>query len=94
MPDRTPLTDAQGEVRELTAADLKAMHPAARALPASLQQKLGLRGPQKTPTKERITIRLSPDVVHQFRATGTGWQTRMDAALQDWLKTHKPAAGR
>ncbi|MEY4907027.1 MAG: hypothetical protein RL260_745 [Pseudomonadota bacterium] len=36
MPNRTPLTDAQGEVRELTAADLKAMRPAARALPASL----------------------------------------------------------
>jgi len=27
-------------------------------------------------------------VVETFRATGTGWQTRMDAALQDWLKTH------
>jgi uncharacterized protein (DUF4415 family) len=40
-------------------------------------------------TKERITIRLSRDVVDQFRASGSGWQTRMDGALQDWLKTHK-----
>ncbi|MCE2949215.1 MAG: BrnA antitoxin family protein, partial [bacterium] len=46
---------------------------------------------QKAPVKERITIRLSPDVVQRFRATGDGWQTRVDAALQDWLKTHKPA---
>jgi uncharacterized protein (DUF4415 family) len=60
------------------------------ALPKTLQTKLArrTRGAQAAPTKARITIRLSPDVVETFRATGTGWQTRMDAALQDWLKTH------
>lgn len=51
----------------------------------------GKRGPQKAPTKERITIRLSQNVVETFRATGEGWQTRMDDALQDWLKSHKVA---
>lgn len=60
------------------------------ALPKTLQSKLArrARGTQLAPTKERITIRLSPKVVETFRATGAGWQTRMDAALQDWLKTH------
>jgi len=24
-------------------------------------------------------------VLEQFRATGPGWQTRIDAALKDWL---------
>jgi len=47
--------------------------------------------PRAPVTKERITIRLSPDVVQTFRATGDGWQTRVDAALRDWLKTHSPA---
>lgn len=42
-------------------------------------------------TKERITIRLSRDVIEQFRASGEGWQTRVDAALKDWLKTHSAA---
>lgn len=42
-------------------------------------------------TKEKITIRLSPEVVEAFRASGKGWQTRLDAALKDWLKTHSPA---
>ncbi|OHC75731.1 MAG: hypothetical protein A3G18_02725 [Rhodospirillales bacterium RIFCSPLOWO2_12_FULL_58_28] len=40
-------------------------------------------------TKERITIRLSREVVERFRASGAGWQTRVDAALKDWLKTHQ-----
>ena len=91
MPRSKPLVDAKGEVREIKAADLEAFAPATEALPASLRGKLGVRGPQKAPTKERITIRLSPEVVKRFRSTGTGWQTRVDTALQDWLKTHKPA---
>lgn len=45
------------------------------------------RPPSDNP-KERITIRLSPDVVKAFRATGSGWQTRMDAALKEWLYQH------
>ena len=46
--------------------------------------------PKAAVTKERITIRLSPEVVARFRASGPGWQTRIDAALKDWLTTHKP----
>lgn len=60
------------------------------ALPESLQAKI-LGRPKAVATKQRITIRLSPEVVEQFRASGAGWQTRVDAALKDWLKTHSPA---
>jgi len=58
------------------------------ALPDSLQAKLSTRGPQKAPVKERVTMRLSPEVVARFRASGPGWQTRIDAALKEWLETH------
>ena len=92
MSKRKHLSDAKGEVAELSAADLKAFRPAQEVLPESLRRKVGVRGPQRSPTKERITIRLSPDVVQSFRATGEGWQTRVDAALKDWLKKHKPTA--
>jgi uncharacterized protein (DUF4415 family) len=59
-------------------------------LAESLQNKLARRGlgTQVASTKTRITIQLSKNVVDSFRATGEGWQTRMDAALQDWLKSH------
>ena len=91
MRSSTPLTNADGEVRELKAEDLKRFRNAS-ALSEGLQRKLGVRGPQKAPTKERVNIRLSRNVVDSFRATGDGWQTRVDAALQDWLKKHKLSA--
>jgi uncharacterized protein (DUF4415 family) len=90
MANRKLLIDPDGEVRELTAEDLAKFKPSAEVLPSSLRKKLGVRGPQKTPTKERITIRLSREVVEQFRESGEGWQTRMDAALREWLKNHSP----
>ncbi len=98
MKKRAPLVDDNGEVRELSAADLRHFKPAAEvlepALYASLLQmnrRAGVRGAQKAPTKVVTTIRLSPEVMAAFKATGAGWQTRIDAALQDWLKTHSPA---
>jgi uncharacterized protein (DUF4415 family) len=89
---RTALIDSSGDVRELTAADMRGFKPASEVLPLALQKTLGVRprGPQKMPTKVSTTIRLSSDVVQAFRATGDGWQTRVDAALKDWLSTHTP----
>ena len=78
---------------ELGEAWFNKARPAAEVLPAELQNKLGIRprGPQKAPTKQATTIRLSPEVMEAFKATGKGWQTRIDAALKDWLRTHSPA---
>ncbi len=39
--------------------------------------------------KEHVNIRLDADIVGAFKATGSGWQTRMNNALRDWLKTHQ-----
>lgn len=40
------------------------------------------RPPKGDDRKVAINIRLSPDVLAHFRATGEGWQTRIDEALQ------------
>jgi uncharacterized protein (DUF4415 family) len=89
MVSRKPLIDRDGEVGDLSRLNTADFKPFA-SLPTSLQSKLRGR-PKAASTKERITIRLSPDVVQTFRASGDGWQTRVDAALKDWLKTHKVA---
>ena len=92
MNKRKPLIGDNGEVRELTLGDMKKFKPIRDAdLPDSLLHKLGVRGPQKSPTKERITIRLSREVVDYFRASGEGWQTRLNEAMLELI--HKRKAG-
>lgn len=41
--------------------------------------------------KTQIALRIDNDVLTAFKATGKGWQTRMNEALRDWLGRH-PAA--
>ncbi|KQP44616.1 BrnA antitoxin family protein [Pseudorhodoferax sp. Leaf274] len=84
MSKRAPLTDADGEVRELAAEDLAGFRPAQEVLPPALQATLGVRrrGPQKTPTKVVTTIRIDPDILEALKATGPGWQTRVNDALR------------
>jgi uncharacterized protein (DUF4415 family) len=47
------------------------------------------RGRPKTSTpKISTTIRLDAEVLEAFRATGPGWQTRLNQVLRDWLRVH------
>lgn len=45
-----------------------------------------LTGPGRPPLgdapKRQVTLRLDPDVIEAFRAGGSGWQSRMNAALR------------
>lgn len=49
------------------------------------------RGRPTGSVKESTTIRLHKDILAAFRAGGPGWQTRLNAALREWLETHPPA---
>ncbi len=45
-------------------------------------------GPGRPPLanpKKQVTLRLDPDVIEKFRATGKGWQSRINAALRKSL---------
>ena len=81
---------APGKDRAFTAAEAKKManavvvngggYAAVRA--ARLR---GERGPQVAPTKQLVSVRYSPEVLEYFKSTGTGWQTRMNEALLEWV---------
>ncbi|MBP6104320.1 MAG: BrnA antitoxin family protein [Gammaproteobacteria bacterium] len=91
------LTNKVGKVRELMLKDIRAMRPASEVLPDDLRQvlpkrKVGQRGVQKKPTKIAITLRYSPEVIGYFKATGQGWQIRMDSALKEWIRKNSRAA--
>jgi len=96
MKKRKLLTNKKGEVRELTKTEFMAMRPMEEVLPPDLvatikKRKRGERGEQKEPRKVSVTVRYSPEVVKYFKATGEGWQTRMDKVLMNYVKKHHAA---
>jgi uncharacterized protein (DUF4415 family) len=54
----------------------------------------GQRGPQRSPTKELISLRVDRDVVAAYRATGPGWQTRAGEALRLYARKAGLSASR
>lgn len=82
IEDENPEWSAEEAARALSRADL----------PGGLRAKLSRRGrPPKEAPKVAVSLRLSPDVLESFKATGKGWQTRIEAALREWLDTHRAA---
>ena len=85
---------AHGEdVPELTAEDFARARPMKEMFPEIVEafaRMRGERGLQKSPVKERVGLRLDSQVVAHFRATGAGWQSR----INDILASHIAAQGK
>ena len=47
------------------------------------------RGSVQAVTKKSTTIRFDADVLEALKATGPGWQTRVNAAAREWLRLGK-----
>ncbi len=67
---------------EWTEEDFARARPASDLPPHILAAFPKMRGPQLAPTKQQVTLRLDRDVLARFRATGPGWQSRINAALR------------
>jgi uncharacterized protein (DUF4415 family) len=65
------------------------LRPAHEAHPHLVAARLrrGPGRPKALAPKRQVTLRLDPDVVEGLRATGPGWQGRVNEALRKWLKT-------
>jgi uncharacterized protein (DUF4415 family) len=87
-PTHISVTDTEDAVITAAAMSDPDAVPFTDAQWATVKPNVRTGRPKAEVTKERITIRLSRDVVTQFRATGVGWQTRMDAALRQYIAEH------
>ena len=67
---------------ELTKKDFTKARPFAEALPELAASIRKGRGPNKAPTKQLVSLRLSGQVIDAYRAKGPGWQSRIDADLR------------
>ncbi len=71
----TAAAKADPDAQPLTPKQLKSMIPL-RAL----------RGrPKSARTKQLVSVRYSPEVLAYFKATGEGWQSRMDGVLRKYV---------
>ena len=75
----------------LTDAELANMKPMREVFPDlaeyAAKRKRGQRGPQRAQTKKPVTIRIDRDVLASYKATGPGWQSRMNDALRRGTKS-------
>ena len=79
-----------GTARDPDAAELgdewfATARPAVEVVPGIVERARRVRGKQRTPTKERISIRLDADVLEHYRTSGRGWQSRINEILRQSL---------
>jgi uncharacterized protein (DUF4415 family) len=73
---------ADPDTYELTDEEFKTLRPLRRGRPPSETH------------KERVTVRLDPDVLNFFRAPGRGWQTRLNSALAAYVARQRRRVAR
>jgi len=70
----------------------KAMAASEVFAPEMMQTLVAMKRPTGRPKSEApkvfTAIRLDADVLAEFKATGKGWQTRMNAALRQFIVEH------
>lgn len=76
---------------EITPEQFAQARPFAEVFPELAGAFRRSRGPQKAPTKQLVSLRLDQDVIERFKATGPGWQTRINEVLRQAAET-LPAA--
>lgn len=82
--DNPPLTDEQ----------LAQMRPASEVLPPALFESLVKTSKAGRPLmngvpKKAVTIRIDEDLIEQLRASGKGWQTRLNRQIREWVRENK-----
>jgi len=67
---------------ELTAEEISRARPFGEVFPELAASARRVRGKQKAPTKQLVSLRLDREVIEAFKAKGAGWQSLMNAALK------------
>ncbi len=89
---RKPLTNRNGKVRELTAEDMQQFRPIQETDPGMLEAVANTRKrgrPVVDNPKVRVGFRLAADVVAGIRASGRGYNARVEKVLRDALAKGK-----
>jgi len=86
MPMRSD-ADLDAEVRALTLRSEDDVDT--NDIPEVLEWDNAERAKFYRPVKQAVTMRLDRDVLAWFKACGAGYQTRINQALREYIRTHK-----
>ena len=79
------------DIPEMTDAEFAAAKSLKTAMPEVVEaMKRGRGRPRVENPKERVSLRLDPKVVAAYKATGEGWQARINEILSRAISRQKP----
>ena len=91
--NRPPLTDEDGEVRELTTEDLQHFRPIAEVDPGMVEIMTALKDkggrPRAVRPRMHIGFRWDPDLVASIKASGKNYNTRIEQIIREAQRTGK-----
>ena len=78
---------ADPDAPEWTDEDFACARPAGEVVPGivAAYNERRVRGPQRAPTKQLVSLRLDRDILETLRASGPGWQSRANELLRKAL---------
>ena len=91
--NRPPLTDEDGEVREMSAEDLQLFKPIAEVDPGMVEVMTAMNNKGGRPRAERqrmhIGFRWNSDLVASIKATGKNYNTRLEQIIREAQRVGK-----
>ncbi len=88
-----PLSDENGEIREMDAQEFAAMRPASESVPDIVARAKRRGRPPLERPKTQVTLLLNADIIAHFKAGGRGWQTRLHDVLERHVRRERRKAG-
>ena len=71
---------------EITAEEMAKARPFSEVFPELAESAKRVRGKQKAPTKQLVSLRLDREVIDAFKSKGAGWQSLINETLKNAVK--------
>ncbi len=71
---------------EITAEEMAKARPFSEVFPELAESAKRVRGKQKAPTKQLVSLRLDREVIDAYKSKGAGWQSLINETLKNAVR--------
>jgi uncharacterized protein (DUF4415 family) len=71
---------------EITTEEMAKARPFSEVFPELAESAKRVRGKQKAPTKQLVSLRLDREVIDAYKSKGAGWQSLINETLKNAVK--------